>query len=200
MSSQSFLSRSALMVRSLFLSRQHRFRPLGRRALQASAPDRHRQPLLWHAPDRASARRTTRSLQIIRWSARAWSPYSAQLVKHSRWLPQLQRINSVHSGYRPELWAKRNHYVFWFHDTTFEGIAEGLAAAQPRREACAPKKKLAKFRESTQSPRPSREVSRRSRGEDTTHVLIGVEHPTCGGASSAAKLVNTRPAIGLCLT
>jgi hypothetical protein len=53
-------------------------------------------------------------------------PYSAQLVKNSRWLADLQRTNSVHPGYRPELWGKRNHYVFWFHDTTFECIGEGF--------------------------------------------------------------------------
>jgi hypothetical protein len=53
-------------------------------------------------------------------------PYSAQVVKNSRWLAELQKINSVHPGYRPERWAQRNHYVFWFHDTTFECIAEGF--------------------------------------------------------------------------
>jgi hypothetical protein len=53
-------------------------------------------------------------------------PYSAQLVKSSRWLAELQTINSVHRGYRPETWSKRNHYVLWFHDKTFECIAEGF--------------------------------------------------------------------------
>jgi hypothetical protein len=53
-------------------------------------------------------------------------PYSAQLVKNSRWLAELQQINSVHSCYRPDAWQHRNHYVFWFHDTTFECIAEGF--------------------------------------------------------------------------
>lgn len=52
--------------------------------------------------------------------------YSAQLVKNSRWLAELQKINSVHRGYRPDAWQQRNHYVFWFHDTTFECIAEDL--------------------------------------------------------------------------
>jgi hypothetical protein len=52
--------------------------------------------------------------------------YRAQLVKNSRWLAELQRINSVHRGYRPDAWRPCNHYVFWFHDTTFECIAEGF--------------------------------------------------------------------------
>jgi hypothetical protein len=59
-------------------------------------------------------------------AGKGMEPYSAQLVKSSRWLAELQKINSVHRGYRPELWEQRNHYVFWFHDTTFECIAEGF--------------------------------------------------------------------------
>ncbi len=51
-------------------------------------------------------------------------PYSAQQVKNSRWLAELQKINSVHAGYRPEMWQQRKHYIFWFHDDTFECIAE----------------------------------------------------------------------------
>lgn len=52
--------------------------------------------------------------------------YTAQLVRNSRWLVEIQKTNSVHAGYRPESWLKRNHYVFWFHDTTFECIAESF--------------------------------------------------------------------------
>lgn len=50
-------------------------------------------------------------------------PYSAQRVVNSAWLRELEKINSVHSRYRPALWRDLNHYVFWFHDTTFECIA-----------------------------------------------------------------------------
>lgn len=52
--------------------------------------------------------------------------YTAQLVKRSRWLAELQKINSVHSNYRRDAWQHRNHYVLWFHDKTFECIAEGF--------------------------------------------------------------------------
>lgn len=52
--------------------------------------------------------------------------YTAQLVRNSRWLAEIQRINSVHTQYRPDTWNDSNHYVFWFHDSTFECIAEGF--------------------------------------------------------------------------
>jgi hypothetical protein len=53
--------------------------------------------------------------------------YTAQLVQNSRWIAELQKINSVHACYRPEAWQQANHYVFWFHDNTFECIAESYA-------------------------------------------------------------------------
>ena len=53
-------------------------------------------------------------------------PYSAQRVVNSEWLRELERINSVHSMYRPASWRNLNHYVFWFHDTTFECVAESF--------------------------------------------------------------------------
>jgi hypothetical protein len=52
--------------------------------------------------------------------------YTPQLVRNSRWIAELQKINSVHRGYRAERWAKLNHYVFWFHDSTFECVAESF--------------------------------------------------------------------------
>jgi hypothetical protein len=55
---------------------------------------------------------------------RGLDPYTAQVVRNSRWLAELERVNSVHAMYRPEAWRKLNHYVFWFHDTTFECAAE----------------------------------------------------------------------------
>jgi len=53
-------------------------------------------------------------------------PYSAQRVVNSEWLGELERINSVHSMYRPASWRNLNHYVLWFHDTTFECVAESF--------------------------------------------------------------------------
>jgi len=52
--------------------------------------------------------------------------YTAQEVVNSSWLSELERINSVHQCYEPEYWRRRHHYIFWFHDTTFECIAESF--------------------------------------------------------------------------
>jgi hypothetical protein len=53
--------------------------------------------------------------------------YGAQRVVNSRWLKELETINSVHGGYNPEYWRKLNHFVFWFHDSTFECVARSYA-------------------------------------------------------------------------
>ncbi len=50
--------------------------------------------------------------------------YTAQLVHNSKWLAELENINKVHSGYKADRWRNRNHYIFWFHDNTFECIAQ----------------------------------------------------------------------------
>ena len=52
--------------------------------------------------------------------------YTAQVVENSHWIEEIQRINSVHRQYRADAWDRRRHYVFWFHDTTFECIAESF--------------------------------------------------------------------------
>jgi len=59
-------------------------------------------------------------------SGKGLEGYTAQLVKNSRWLAELEQINTVHSCYRPERWSALNHYVLWFHDSTFECIAESF--------------------------------------------------------------------------
>jgi len=59
-------------------------------------------------------------------AGRGADAYTAQLVRNSRWIAELQRINSVHRQYRAESWQTFDHYVLWFHDDTFECIAEGF--------------------------------------------------------------------------
>ncbi len=49
--------------------------------------------------------------------------YTAQLVKNSRWLAEIEAINKVHRLYDPQHSKQCHHYIFWFHDTTFECIA-----------------------------------------------------------------------------
>jgi hypothetical protein len=50
--------------------------------------------------------------------------YTAQMVENSRWLAELEGINKVHPCYKPAHWRDAKHYVFWFHDTTFECVAD----------------------------------------------------------------------------
>ena len=45
---------------------------------------------------------------------------------NSRWLGELEAINSVHRCYRPERRQDRTHCVFWFHDPTFECVARSF--------------------------------------------------------------------------
>lgn len=52
--------------------------------------------------------------------------YRPMRVEHSRWLAELERINSVHDQYTPERWRKLSHYLFGFHDSTFECVAESV--------------------------------------------------------------------------
>jgi hypothetical protein len=55
---------------------------------------------------------------------RGLESYTAQIVKNSPWLKEVAKTNSVHDCDKPEKWEKINHYVFWFHDSTFECLAE----------------------------------------------------------------------------
>jgi hypothetical protein len=52
--------------------------------------------------------------------------YEAMSVKNSKWLKELEAINSVHRCYRAEMWRDFNHYVLPFHDSTFECVARGF--------------------------------------------------------------------------
>src|SRR6185503_678550 len=52
-------------------------------------------------------------------------PYGAHYVMNSRWAKELEEINKVHSQYNPERWKNVRHYLFAFHDETFECLASG---------------------------------------------------------------------------
>ncbi len=51
-------------------------------------------------------------------------PYTAQIVRNSKWIKELESINKMHSQYDPELWRSLHHYILWFHDNAFEGAAK----------------------------------------------------------------------------
>ena|SRR5687768_7044422 len=58
--------------------------------------------------------------------------YGAYEVRHSSSVRELERLNRVHSGHAPERFARLRHYIFTFHDSTFECVAEGLQATEYR--------------------------------------------------------------------
>lgn len=57
---------------------------------------------------------------------RGLDAYTAQVVRNSLWLAELEKINSVHRGYKSEYWRMVNHFILWFHDETFECLAESF--------------------------------------------------------------------------
>jgi len=52
--------------------------------------------------------------------------YSPLVIKNSKWIEEIKSINKVHSYYSESHWLNRNHYLFGFHDTTFECIADSF--------------------------------------------------------------------------
>ena len=55
---------------------------------------------------------------------RGLHPYGVFEIQNSSWLRKLERMNSVHEYHKPERFEKYKHFVFAFHDSTFECIAE----------------------------------------------------------------------------
>lgn len=55
---------------------------------------------------------------------RGLHPYGAFEVIDSSWVRQLERMNSVHPYHKPERFWERHHYIFAFHDSTFECVAD----------------------------------------------------------------------------
>jgi hypothetical protein len=50
--------------------------------------------------------------------------YGAFEVRGSSWVRTLERMNRVHSGHRPERYAGLRHFIFTFHESVFECVAE----------------------------------------------------------------------------
>jgi hypothetical protein len=58
---------------------------------------------------------------------RGLGPYGVFQIENSSWLRKLEEMNSVHPYHdRERFLAKWKHFIFSFHDTTFECIAEGF--------------------------------------------------------------------------
>ena len=59
-------------------------------------------------------------------AARGLHPYAVFEIHGSSWIRRLERMNSVHRNHRPERFERLRHFIFAFHDSTFECIAEGF--------------------------------------------------------------------------
>jgi hypothetical protein len=63
-------------------------------------------------------------------ASRGLHPYGAFRIEESSWVRRLERMNSVHEYHDPESFARLRHYVFAFHDSTFESVARSFTAVQ----------------------------------------------------------------------
>ncbi len=53
--------------------------------------------------------------------------YSLAEIRHSSWIRKLERMNSVHPNHdKTRFFEGLKHYIFAFHDSTFECIAKGF--------------------------------------------------------------------------
>jgi hypothetical protein len=60
-------------------------------------------------------------------ASRGFRPYAVHEVRDSSWVRRLERMNAVHPCHRPERFARYRHFIFAFHDTTFECVAESFS-------------------------------------------------------------------------
>lgn len=58
-----------------------------------------------------------------------FEPYRAMRVVNSPWIAQLERMNSVHRFHDPVAYAAMKHFIFPFHDTTFECVARSFSTS-----------------------------------------------------------------------
>ena len=63
-------------------------------------------------------------------ASRGLRPYGAFQIEHSSWIRQLEQMNSVHPYHNPRRFERLKHYVFAFHDSTFECVAEGFTVSE----------------------------------------------------------------------
>jgi len=56
-------------------------------------------------------------------------PYGVFRVEKSSLIRSLERMNSVHEHHNPATFDAMTHYIFSFHDSTFECVAESMEAA-----------------------------------------------------------------------
>ena len=52
--------------------------------------------------------------------------YRAMSVEHSTWVKELETINAMDHAFEGVCWREFKHYIFPFHDSTFECVARGF--------------------------------------------------------------------------
>lgn len=55
--------------------------------------------------------------------------YAVAEVEQSSWIRRLEAMNAVHPHHSPALFAAYRHFVFTFHDTTFECVARDFTVS-----------------------------------------------------------------------
>ena len=63
-------------------------------------------------------------------ASRGLHPYGAFQIENSSWVRVLEKMNSVHPSHIPERFGRLKHFVFAFHDSTFECVAEGFTVSE----------------------------------------------------------------------
>jgi hypothetical protein len=53
-------------------------------------------------------------------------PHSIYRVNNSSWIEELEKMNSVHRHHDKKRFASLKHFIFVFHDSTFECVAEAV--------------------------------------------------------------------------
>ena len=62
-------------------------------------------------------------------ASRGLSPYAVFEIGQSSWIRRLVQMNSVHPHHRADAYADLRHFIFAFHDSTFECVARGFKYA-----------------------------------------------------------------------
>lgn len=65
-------------------------------------------------------------------ASRGLHPYAVFEIEGSSWIRQLELMNSVHPAHRGGWLERLRHFVFAFHDSTFECVARGLTISRHR--------------------------------------------------------------------
>ncbi len=56
-------------------------------------------------------------------AARGYRAFAIYEIKQSTWIAQMEQMNRVHPSHNKELFDGLRHFIFGFHDSTFEILA-----------------------------------------------------------------------------